>query len=286
MENQEFYQAILDRYTVRQYEQQVFSQEEYDLLDTLIDNVQSLLPDNTVTFLQLHEITPVDLLVAQGPYGTFVNSPHVLLPYTVSQQFPLVEIGYQAQQVVLRLFQAGIGSCYLGTAGRENSVIRHFDLPVNASMGASLVIGKPKQSDFRSIANYFRKPGNPTKRMAFENFFFIDHFGQSGEVPASIVLVMEAARRAPSATNAQPWRFVLLDDWLYLYVVPKVYPFVLSPRHRNTYALHDAGLVMANMSMAYEALGEQREWVLYDFDIHSFPEFPKDVLPVAKIQVS
>ena len=73
---------------------------------------------------------------------------------------------------------------------------------------------------------------------------------------------------------------------LYLYVLPRTYPFVLSQRNRNTYALHDAGLVMANISLAYESLGEEREWVLYDFDVHSFPEFPKDVLPVGKIQVS
>ena len=286
MQNQELYQAILDRYTVRQFEQTVFQQETYDLLNGIIGNVKSLLPDNQVTILQMNEITPVDLLVAQGPYGTFVISPHVLLPYTISQQFPLVEIGYQAQQIVIQLFKAGIGSCYLGTAGRENSVIRHFDLPVNASMGASLVIGYPKNNELRSMANYFRKPGKHTKRMLLEEIVFVNEYDQMGQVPAALKPILEAARRAPSAVNAQPWRFVIKDGWLYLYVRPKAYPFVLSQRNRNTYALHDAGLVMANISMAYEAMGEQRDWVLYDFDIHSFPEFPKAVLPVAKIQVS
>lgn len=286
MQNQELYQAIIDRYTVRQFEQTEFSEEMYGLLDSIIEGVKTLLPDNRATILQIHEINAVDLLVAQGPYGTFIISPHVLLPYTISQQFPLVEIGFQAQQIVIQLFKAGIGSCYLGTAGRENSVIRHFDLPVNASMGASLVIGYPKNNELRSMANYFRKPGKHTKRMLLEEIFFVNEFDRVGEVSEAIKPIMEAARRAPSAVNAQPWRFVLKEGWLYLYVQPKVYPFVLSQRSRNTYALHDAGLVMANISMAYEAMGEQRDWVLYDFDIHSFPAFPKAVLPVGKIQVS
>jgi hypothetical protein len=286
MENQKLYQAILDRFTVRQYEQRIFDSEMYDLLNSLIENVKPLLPDNKVTFLQIHEINPVDLLVAQGPYGTFVNSPHVLLPYTTSQQFPLLEIGFQAQQVVLRLFEHGIGSCYLGTAGRENAVIRHFKLPVNSAMGASLVIGYPKNTELRSVANYFRKPGRQTKRMMMEELFFVDEFDRVGQVPEQLKPIMEAARRAPSAVNAQPWRFVLNDGWLHLFVLPKVYPFVLTQRHRNTYALHDAGLVMANISLAYEAIGEGRDWVLYDFGVDSFPHFPKAVLPVGKIQVN
>ena len=286
MKDQELYQAIIDRATVRQFEQAALTQDSVDQLNAFIAMSKPLVPDNHVAFLQLHEINPVDLLVAQGPYGTFVVSPHVLLPYTTSQQFPLLEVGYQAQQVVIHLFKAGIGSCYLGTAGRETSVIRHFGLPVNSVMGASLVIGYPKDSDFRSVANFFRKPGNPTKRLAMEELFFLDEFGNTGTMPEALSLVMTAAQRAPSATNAQPWRFVRKGDWLYLYVLPRVYPFVLSQRNRNTYALHDAGLVMANISLAYQALGEERNWVLYDFAEASFPEFPKEVLPVGKIAIN
>ncbi len=286
MQKPTLYQAILDRTSVRQFEQQVFSATEYDLLDRLLEEKKPLLENNEIEFLQFHEVNPVDLLVAQGPYGAFVISPHVILPYTTSQQFPLLEIGYQTQQIVVRLYEAGIGSCYLGTAGREQSVIRHFDLPINSSMGASVVIGFPKNMESRDIANFFRKPGRPTKRMKVEEFFFLEEYDHTGSVPASLQQIMVAAQRAPSAVNAQPWRFVLKGGWLYLYVLPRTYPFVLSQRHRTTYALHDAGLVMANISLAYEAFGEEREWVMYDFGGDSFPDFPKDVLPVAKIQVS
>ena len=286
MKNPELYQAVIDRSTVRLFDQAVFDDEMMQALHAMIAQIKPLVPENQISFLQMHEINPVDLLVAQGPYGTFVISPHVLLPYTTSHRFPLLEVGFQAQQVVIHLFKQGIGSCYLGTAGRENSVIRHFDLPVNASMGASLVIGYPKNSNLRSVADFFRKPGKRTKRISFEEFFFLEKFNQSGAVPDSLMKVMKAAQRAPSATNAQPWRFILKDNWLYLYVVPREYPFVLNQRNRNTYALHDAGLVMANISLAYEAMGEEHPWVLYDFAEASFPDYPKDVLPVGKIAIS
>ena len=286
MQNPELYQAILDRFSVRQFEQEVFRAEEYDLLRGLIDGREPLRPNNHISFLQFHEIAPVDLLVAQGPYGAFITSPHVLLPYTTSQQFPLLEVGFQTQQIVIGLFKAGIGSCYLGTAGRERIVTRHFELPLNAQLGASLVIGYPKNMETRTVANYFRQPGGKTKRMEISEFFYVEEFGQTGEIPASLKEVLAAAQRAPSAVNAQPWRFVLHQDWLYLYVMPGVYPFVLNQRHKNTYALHDAGIVMANIWLAYQAMGERKNWALYDFHEGSFPNYPKDVLPVAKIQVN
>lgn len=286
MKDQALYQAILDRYSVRQYEQEPLSSQQMDLVNALISQSQPIVEDNTIEYLQFHEINTMDLLVAQGPYGAFVVSHDVLVPYTVTEQFPLVEVGFQAQQVVVRLFQAGIGSCYLGTAGREQSVIRHFDLPINTKVGASLVIGLPKEEALRSIANYFRQPGHKTKRLALEEIYAEGEFGQSAGVPVGLVEVMTAAQRAPSAVNAQPWRFVKSGDWLYLYVTPRVYPFVLSQRHKMTYALHDAGIVMANIWLAYQASGELREWVMYDLDDAGFPACPKDALPVAKIAVN
>ena len=286
MKDQALYQAIIDRYSVRQYEQDPLSSQQMDLVNELIQHTQPIAPDNKIEYLQFHEINTMDLLVAQGPYGAFVVSQDVLVPYTVTEQFPLVELGFQAQQIVVTLFQAGIGSCYLGTAGREQSVIRHFDLPINAKVGASLVIGIPKEDGLRSIANFFRQPGYKTKRLALEDFYAEDEFDHSAEVPDSLVEVLTAAQRAPSAVNAQPWRFVKSGDWLYLYVIPKVYPFVLSQRHKMTYAFHDAGIVMANIWLAYQALGISREWVMYDLDDAGFPACPKDALPVAKIAIN
>lgn len=286
MKDQTLYQAIIDRYSVRQYEQEPLSSQQKDLVSELMQNAQPIAPENKIEYLQFHEINTMDLLVAQGPYGAFVASQDALVPYTVSERFPLVELGYQVQQTVVRLFQAGIGSCYLGTAGREQSVIRHFDLPINAKVSASLMIGVPKEDGLRSIANYFRQPGHKTKRLALEALYAEDVFGQSTEVPDSLMEVMTAAQRAPSAVNAQPWRFVKAGDWLYLYVMPKVYPFVLSQRHKMTYALHDAGIVMANIWLAYQASGELREWVMYDLDDAGFPACPKEALPVAKIAIN
>jgi len=218
MEDQRLFKAILERYSVRQYKQEELSPDRLAHVDEIIQQLKPLAAGNVVKFQRINGISAVDLLVAQGPYGAFVSSSHVILPYTLSKTAPLVEVGFQVQQLVVRMYQAGLGSCYLGTASRERSVIRHFDLPADSVMGATLIFGLPKKEDTRNIANYFRKPGYRTKRKAYEEFFSMHVYGNPSVVPDRYEKIFSAARRAPSAVNAQPWQFVLEENTLYLFV--------------------------------------------------------------------
>lgn len=184
------------------------------------------------------------------------------------------------------MHREGIGSCYLGTPGRERAIIRQFGLPSDSVLGSTVVFGYPKKVETRNLANYFRKPGYRTKRMPYEEFFSMHVFDNPSTVPDRLESILVAARRAPSAVNAQPWRFVYENNILYLYVVPQVYPFVLNQKSRNIYALHDAGIVMANIWLAYQSMGIERDWTLYVHDQTGFPTVPADVLPIAKINVA
>lgn len=286
MKDQRLFIAILKRFSVRAYKTDVLSPSRLKQVQDIIDQRHSLMPDNGIDFLQINEIKAIDLLVAQGPYGAFIASPHVLIPYTTTRTAPLLEIGFQLQQVVVRMYREGLGSCYLGTAGRERAIIRHFELPSDSMLGSTLIYGYPKKAETRNLANYFRKPGYRTKRMPYEEFFSMHVFDNPSTVPDRLETILGAARRAPSAVNAQPWRFVYENNFLYLFVVPQVYPFVLNQKSRNIYAMHDAGIVMANIWLAYQAMGIERDWILYEQDQTGFPMVPADVLPIAKINVA
>lgn len=286
MKDQRLFKAILERYSVRQYKTDVLSPLRLKQVQEIIDQRHCLIQGNEIEFLLIDEIKAVDLLVAQGTYGAFIASPHVLIPYTTTRNAPLLEIGFQVQQVVVRLYKEGLGSCYIGTAGRERRVIRHFSLPSDCLLGSTLIYGYPKKVETRNIANYFRKPGHRTKRMPYEEFFSMHVFDNPSAVPDRLETILSAARRAPSAVNAQPWRFIYENEFLYLFVVPQVYPFVLNPKSRNIYAMHDAGIVMANIWLTYQAMGIERDWILYEQDQTGFPMVPADMLPIAKISVA
>ena len=97
---------------------------------------------------------------------------------------------------------------------------------------------------------------------------------------ASLSAVMEAGRLAPSANNAQPWRFIAVDAEPYLsgvirstqlmgmnrftdtvpsFIVlcehrPRLSPTVASHLHRKDYASYDLGIAVSHMMLCARAL--------------------------------
>lgn len=284
MRDLSFYNAILERYSVRRYQDKPLNAEQTEAIRHIIGEITPLSVHAAVQFFQLSAYANAfDRLVMQGPHGQLINAPHVVLPYAANQQITELETGFQAQQFCVRCYQLGIGTCYIGTAGREQGIASHFHLPEGSKMGAAVVYGLPVEKETRTLANYLRKPGYRTRRKPLEEIFSVNTFHQAGEVPESLKDILLAAQRSPSATNAQPWHLLLKDQWLYLYTNPAVYPKILHESSRLTYALFDAGILMANVSLAYEAMDTFRTWEMCLNSRHEFPAASQGILPVAKI---
>lgn len=284
MQDLSLYNAILERYSVRKYQPQSLSAELTAEVSHIIDTITPLPGSSLPQFYQITAYANgIDRLVMQGPHGQLINAPHVVLPIMANPPSNELATGFAAQQFCVRCYQLGIGTCYIGTAGREQGIASHFHLPEGSKMGAAVVYGLPVEKETRTLANYLRKPGYRTRRKPLEEILSIDTFHQSGEAPEFLKDILLAAQRSPSATNAQPWHLLLKDQWLYLYANPAVYPKILHESSRLTYALFDAGILMANVSLAYEAMDTFRTWEICLNCRHEFPAAPQGILPVAKI---
>ena len=67
--------------------------------------------------------------------------------------------------------------------------------------------------------------------------------------------IIEAARLAPSASNSQPWRFIISKSDIYL-VAQKDCPFYMSrEKHReHAYHLIDSGIALSHMYLSAKHL--------------------------------
>jgi nitroreductase len=99
-----------------------------------------------------------------------------------------------------------------------------------------------------------------------------------------LVPLIEAGRRAPSAVNAQPWRFLWRDPQLYLFVTRNNAKYVLKAN--EPYCLHDGGICMANVALALEALGLSGQWTLLEGTEPDLPAHPSNLHPLAVLPVS
>jgi nitroreductase len=278
----ELYQAILARCSVRRYDDSALDEDTLTRIRALAAGARPLIAGNLYETLIGSVTEGTDLVATLGAYGRIVNPPHYLLSYVLGGRHPLEDLGYRSEQVAVRLTEMGLGSCFIGCLGREEAVRARFSLPGEARMGAFLVFGRPSASLGGQAANRLMRAGvGATSKLPAARLFYRDTFAAPTAPPPDLTALIEAARRAPSAVNAQPWRFLWDGERLYLFVKRR------NPRYGGgayaSYNLYDGGICMGNVSLALEALGMEGHWTLHEATEPGIPEHPAELLPLASL---
>ena len=273
--------AILARRSTRRYASQPLEEDTLARVRAIVAAVKPLVPDNRFQALMRDVAPGEDLAAAFGAYGRIVSPPHYLVPYLTGGTFALTDLGYRVEQIAVRLAGLGVGSCYIGTLGREDAVRAHFGLPQGARVGALLIYGRPAAGlAGRAFNAAMRRVVGAANKLPAERIFFLDTFEQPGTPPEALAALIEAGRHAPSAANMQPWRFLWREPVLYLYARGGHPP---GGTGHAAYALHDGGICMANVSLALEALGQAGEWELLQGGEAGLPDSPPELRPLGRL---
>ena len=278
----QLYRSILDRHSVRRYNRAALGEPVLARVAEIASAVRPLIPTNRFEVL-LRNVGPGQDLVADlGGYGRVVNPPHYLVPYLLGDVHPLTDLGYRVEQIAVRLAGMGLGSCFIGCLGREAAVRDRFRLPAGAHIAALLIFGRPSVTlGGRAVNTLLHIGTGAENKLPAERIFFQDTFDSPAAPPAKLARLIEAARNAPSAVNAQPWRFLWRNGELYLFVTRRNRRY--GSEANQAYNLHDGGLAMANVSLALEALGLEGRWLMLEDDAAAIPEHPADLLPLARL---
>ena len=278
----DLYRAILSRRSVRRYAQEQLDDQTLAKVRAIVAALQPLCPDNRLE-VQFHDVAAdEDLVDRLGGYGRIVTPPHYLAPYMISDGHPLVDLGYRVEQIAVRLTQLGVGTCYIGSLGRENEARERFGLPGSARIGAFLAYGYPATSVMgRTFNAALRRIAGATDKLPLERIFYHTTFDRPATPPPELADLMEAARCAPSAVNAQPWRFLWRDEELYLFVQRANRRYGSGPN--ADYRYYDGGICMANVALALEAQGTKGQWQLLDPAGQGLPDGLLELEPLAKL---
>lgn len=280
--NNNLYHSILSRKSVRSYDQRHFEPADKARIEMILKNTQPLVLDNQFHVLFREKERGQDLVSVLGAYGRFISPPYYLLPYLIGEKLVYVDLGYRVQQITIQLWSKGIGSCNIGCLSRQAKVRSNFQLPENAWMAAFLVIGYPNENlGIDRFTSGVKSMLGIRNRLPITEICFMDSFEKHDEPQGLWKKIIEAGSMAPSAVNAQPWRFLLMKDDLYLFSVQDSRKYFL-PENRH-YALHDCGMCMANMDMALAVMGYEREWVFLDGQIDENFKYPPNLYPLAKL---
>jgi len=278
------YQAILARRSVRRYEKRPLDKDLLTQVQGIVSAVKPLIPGNHFEVLMEDVSSGEDLVAALGGFGRIVSPPHYMAPYIVRGEHSLADLGYRVEQIFVRLTSLGIGSCYVGCLGREAAARTRFGLPDDARIVAFLIFGWPSGAlgdrAFNTVMRTFVRAAN---KLPAAQIFFEDTFDAPVEPPTWLAPLIEAARNAPSAVNAQPWRFLWRDERLYLFV--KRQNLRYGRGATAEYRIHDGGICMANVALAMEALEMEGSWRMFAGREDRFPEHPASLQPLAHLLI-
>jgi nitroreductase len=217
-----------------------------------------------------------------GAYGRMVNPPHYLVPYVLGQEHALEDAGYRVEQIAVRLAAMGIGSCFIGALRREDEVRARYSLPEATRIGAFLVFGYPSTSlGGRATNRLLRSASGASRKLGTTELFFEGSFENRATPSGRMAPLIEAARHAPSAANAQPWRFLWAEGSLYLFVATDSRRYGRGPQQE--YRLHDGGAAMANITLAMEALNLNGRWELAEEAGPDVPKHAMNLQPLARL---
>jgi len=151
-----------------------------------------------------------------GTYG-IVKSPAAYLAAMVrgrENDRLLFDLGYVVEGLVLEATGLGLGTCWLGGTFDKGKAAAAAGVGDGEALRALIAIGKPART--RGLLDRFiRNAAGSADRLPAEE---IARARERDAVAAgllhepAVARMIEAVRRAPSASNRQPWRLVLARD--------------------------------------------------------------------------
>lgn len=262
--NSALYNAIVERRSCRRFADQEVPEPVRRQIAELAIRLRPLVSANRFVYSSIPIVgRSQELAAIMGGYGRLVSARHLLLPRIEGVEHLTLDFGFRTEQLVIHLTRLGLASCYIAALGHEREALARFQAPSSARIPAVVIFGYPATSRAgRGFNRAIRASIGADRRLPYSKFCFAHEFGTVAGLSPLQELVMDALRHAPSAGNSRPWRVVIRGGLAYLSVKLDTPYYLMSKGVRLGYHLLDAGIGMANVSLALMALGQDPAWAL------------------------
>lgn len=243
--------AVTQRSSIRNYSEQSIEPEKRQAIEAFVSTLENPF-GNKIRFHYL-DISESDKPQRLGTYGIIQGARRYIGTTMTLEPLALEALGYEFEVMVLYLTHLGLGTCWLGgTFDRKG-----FADAMNVSEGEIFPIISPygypaDKRHFKELA--MRKMIKADQRMDWEHLFFENDFNAplTKEAAGDFAFVLEMVRRAPSASNKQPWRIVHKDRAWHFYEYQ-------TPGYSDTFAYDiqkvDMGIAAAHFDLAVKEKG-------------------------------
>jgi hypothetical protein len=251
---------IARRSSVRTYRPE---RVEGGLKDALLDfaGKNGTGPFGNIIRFSLVEIPEDDLkdIKSLGTYGMIRGATLYLAGCVRTGQMAMEDFGYCMEKIILKATELGLGTCWLGGTLNRGNFGARMGLQAGEVIPAVTPVGYAGDNP-RLWESTIRVIIGANNRKPFGSLFFLeDETVPLTEDPKDpIAQALNAVRRAPSASNKQPWRIIRRGSEFHFYMdEDKLYNSAIRDiRIQNL----DLGIAMSHFQLAMEELGSSGVW--------------------------
>lgn len=190
------YETIYVRRSVRSFKMDIVPEELLKNVEKFKNEIDPFYPEISTKM----EIIRYTDFKEQFKGSMVVKAPYYLAIYSEEKEGYMINAGYLMEQVALYLSMRGFGTCYQGNATKKDN----SNTPPHKFI-MILAFGYAKGKSYR-------EKNTATRLKLSELCTFKDDIGKQTKT------VLEAARLAPSSMNTQPWRFVVYENRIHIFL--------------------------------------------------------------------
>ncbi|MGZ7133820.1 MAG: nitroreductase family protein [Halobacteriota archaeon] len=231
MEEKDLYPVIFQRKSIRKYDLDPLDE---DTLKEIRDHLKTLKPLHKDIKIEFTILSP-DVVIRR----TMRKAPHYIAVFSEVKEGYLSNVGFMLQQMDLFFSANGLGSCWQGipTLKKEGLTSSHLKFIM------LMPFGKPEETLHRTKTSQF-------KRKSLQEISDIKGADD----------LLETARLAPSARNAQEWFFTGDEHLIHAYYrKPSFIPGILIKK----YPPIDMGISLYHLKLGAEHFGKNTE-IIFD----------------------
>lgn len=145
-----------------------------------------------------------------GTYGTIRGARYYIAGAVRRGPGALENFGYGMERIILHATDWGLGTCWLGGSLHRSEIGPRLGAGSDEYVPAMTPVGLPAERPGLQD-QMLRWSAGSSQRKSWSELFFWEESRQplTPETTGSFAPVLEAVRRAPSASNRQPWRVLV-----------------------------------------------------------------------------
>jgi nitroreductase len=267
--NHSIQEIIQQRFSCRSYLDEAIREDDQRKLREVLETLH-VGPLGTRARFNLVAATQDDRLSLKGlgTYGFIKHPTAFIIGAIEGGQKNLEDYGYLLELAVLAATDLGLGTCWLGGSFTQSSFAKKISLRDSETIPAVIASGNMIEKHGRN--GQIRRYLSANRRLPSEQIFFAEKFCNPlvTELNGTYAKPLEMVRRAPSASNKQPWRIVRMgNSWHFYLQRTKNYgkgTMLFGILRLADLQRVDMGIAMCHFDLTARELGLHGRWSVED----------------------